>query len=91
VGVIGGVFTCAQYFVRVAIHAADVISGADTTPGIVAAEATGVKRKWAGGQFRVRSTAQIYPMLQTRPKPGRRGLLFAVCILREYARLRRIR
>ncbi|KAG2147713.1 endoplasmic reticulum vesicle transporter-domain-containing protein [Suillus bovinus] len=58
VGVIGGVFTCAQYFVRVAIRAADAVSGADTTPGIVAAEATGVKRKWAGGQLRVRSTAQ---------------------------------
>lgn len=57
-GVIGGVFTCAQYFVRVAIRAADAVSGADTTPGIVAAEASGVKRKWAGGQLRVRSTAQ---------------------------------
>ncbi|KAG1735355.1 endoplasmic reticulum vesicle transporter-domain-containing protein [Suillus paluster] len=58
VGVIGGVFTCATYFVRVAIRAADAVSGADTTPGIVAAEATGVKRKWAGGQLRVRSAAQ---------------------------------
>ncbi|KAG1868548.1 endoplasmic reticulum vesicle transporter-domain-containing protein [Suillus subluteus] len=58
VGVIGGVFTCAQYFVRVAMRAADAVSGADTTPGLVAAEATGVKRKWAGGQLRVRSTAQ---------------------------------
>ncbi|KAG2032149.1 endoplasmic reticulum vesicle transporter-domain-containing protein [Suillus americanus] len=58
VGVIGGVFTCAQYFVRVAIRAADAVSGADATPGLVAAEATGVKRKWAGGQLRVRSTAQ---------------------------------
>ncbi|KAG1767910.1 endoplasmic reticulum vesicle transporter-domain-containing protein [Suillus occidentalis] len=53
VGVIGGVFTCAQYFVRVAIRAADAVSGADNTPGIVAAEASGVKRKWAGGQLRV--------------------------------------
>jgi hypothetical protein len=58
VGVIGGVFTCANYFVRVAIRAADVVSGADTSSGLVAAEATGVKRKWAGGQLRVRSTPQ---------------------------------
>jgi len=58
VGVIGGVFTCANYFVRVAIRAADAVSGADASPGLVAAEATGVKRKWAGGQLRVRSAAQ---------------------------------
>jgi len=58
VGVIGGVFTCANYFVRGAIRAADAVSGADTSPGLVAAEATGVKRKWTGGQLRVRSAAQ---------------------------------
>lgn len=58
VGVIGGVFTCAQYFVRVAMRAADAVSGADATPGLVAAEATGVKRRWAGGQLRVRPSAQ---------------------------------
>jgi len=58
VGVIGGVFTCANYFVRVAIRAADAVSGTDTSPGLVAAESTGVKRKWTGGQLRVRPTAQ---------------------------------
>jgi hypothetical protein len=69
VGVIGGVFTCANYFVRVAIRAADAVSGADTSPGLVAAEATGVKRKWTGGQLRVRSTPQ---------NPARQGPGWAV-------------
>ncbi|KAH7911534.1 endoplasmic reticulum vesicle transporter-domain-containing protein [Hygrophoropsis aurantiaca] len=58
VGVIGGVFTCAAYFLRVTVRAVDAVSGADATPGIVAAEATGVRRKWTGGHLRARSNAQ---------------------------------
>ncbi|KAH7884895.1 endoplasmic reticulum vesicle transporter-domain-containing protein [Phlebopus sp. FC_14] len=57
VGVIGGVFTCTSYFLRVTVRAVEAVSGADNTPGIVAAEATGVRRKWAGGHLRARSTA----------------------------------
>jgi len=57
VGVIGGVFTCASYFLRVTVRAVEAVSGADSTPGIVAAETTGVKRKWAGGQLRARPNA----------------------------------
>ncbi|KAG9314817.1 DUF1692-domain-containing protein [Chiua virens] len=54
VGVIGGVFICASYFLRVSVRAVEAVSGADSTPGIVAAESTGVKRKWAGGHLRAR-------------------------------------
>lgn len=55
VGVIGGVFTCATYFVRASMRAVDVVTGADQTQGIVAAESTGVRRKWTGGHLRSRS------------------------------------
>ncbi|KAH0832889.1 endoplasmic reticulum vesicle transporter-domain-containing protein [Lanmaoa asiatica] len=57
VGVIGGVFTCASYFLRVTVRAIEAVSGADSAPGIVAAESTGVKRKWAGGHLRARPIA----------------------------------
>ncbi|KAI6007937.1 hypothetical protein BKA83DRAFT_4529954, partial [Pisolithus microcarpus] len=43
VGVIGGVFTCASYFLRVSVRAVEAVSGTNSTPGIVAAEATGVR------------------------------------------------
>ncbi|EIW83563.1 DUF1692-domain-containing protein [Coniophora puteana RWD-64-598 SS2] len=55
VGVIGGVFTCATYFVRASMRAVDVVTGADQAQGLVAAESTGVRRKWAGGHLRARS------------------------------------
>ncbi|KAF8557110.1 DUF1692-domain-containing protein [Imleria badia] len=55
VGVIGGVFTCASYFLRFTVRAVEAVSGADSTPGIVAAESTGVKRKWGGTHLRHRS------------------------------------
>jgi hypothetical protein len=55
VGVIGGVFTCASYFLRVTVRTIEAVTGADSTQGIVAAESTGVKRKWAGGQLHQRS------------------------------------
>lgn len=57
VGVIGGVFTCTSYFLRVTVRAIEAVSGADSTPGIVAAETTGVKRKWGGGLLRARPSA----------------------------------
>ncbi|EGN99338.1 hypothetical protein SERLA73DRAFT_108802 [Serpula lacrymans var. lacrymans S7.3] len=58
VGVIGGVFTCTSYFLRFTTRAVDAVSGVDNTPGLVAAEATGVRRKWGGGHLRARSSAQ---------------------------------
>jgi hypothetical protein len=57
VGVIGGVFTCTSYFLRITVRTIEAVSGADPTPGIVAASSTSVKRKWAGGHLRARSTA----------------------------------
>ncbi|KAI6110186.1 endoplasmic reticulum vesicle transporter-domain-containing protein [Pisolithus croceorrhizus] len=56
VGVIGGVFTCASYFLRVSIRAVEAVSGTNNTPGIVAAEATGVRKRWTGGHLRARTS-----------------------------------
>ena len=49
---------CMTWAVRVGYKAIEVASGADKTPGIVAAEATGVRRKWGGGEIRSRVTRQ---------------------------------
>ena len=54
VGVIGGVFTCASYFLRVTVRAVKAVSGSNNTSGIVAAEATGVRKRWTGGTLRAR-------------------------------------
>jgi hypothetical protein len=46
------------YAIRITTRAVEVVSGADSTPGIVAAESTGVKAglraKWGGGELRSR-------------------------------------
>lgn len=61
VGVIGGIFVCSGYAIRLGTHAVDAVTGADKTPGIVAAEATGAQRglraKWGGGELRARNTS----------------------------------
>ncbi|KNZ71699.1 ER-derived vesicles protein 41 [Termitomyces sp. J132] len=58
VGVIGGIFVCMGYAIRITTRAVEVVSGADAAPGIVAAEATGVKvglrAKWGGSELRAR-------------------------------------
>ena len=58
VGVVGGVFVCMGYAIRITTRAVEVVSGADQTPGIVAAEASGAKvglrSKWGGGELRAR-------------------------------------
>ena len=58
VGVLGGVFVCMGYAIRITTRAVEVVSGADQTPGIVAAESSGVKvglrAKWGGGELRAR-------------------------------------
>ncbi len=47
------------YAVRITSHAMDVVTGADKTPGIVAAEATGVgRKKWGGSEIRSRVVRQ---------------------------------
>ena len=58
VGVLGGVFVCMGYAIRITTRAVEVVSGADQTAGIVAAESSGVKiglrAKWAGSELRSR-------------------------------------
>ena len=48
------------YAVRITAHAVDVVTGADKTPGIVAAEASGAasRKKWGGGELRSRAGRQ---------------------------------
>ena len=57
-GVIGGVFVCMGYAIRVTTKAVEVVTGGDD-PGLVAAEASGAKvglrSKWGGGEIRSRS------------------------------------
>ena len=59
VGVIGGVFVCMGYAIRITTRAVAVVSGADQAPGIVAAESSSVKvglrSKWGGSHLRSRS------------------------------------
>ncbi|GLB44741.1 putative endoplasmic Reticulum-Golgi Intermediate Compartment (ERGIC) [Lyophyllum shimeji] len=65
VGVIGGVFVCMGYAIRITTRAVEVVSGADAAPGIVAAEASGVKvgrglrGKWGGAELRSRSGKMV--------------------------------
>ena len=58
VGVLGGVFVCMGYAIRITTRAVEVVSGADQTAGIVAAESSGVKiglrAKWGGSELRAR-------------------------------------
>jgi len=66
VGVIGGVFVCMGYAIRITVRAVEVVSGADQAPGIVAAEASGVKvglrAKWGGSHLRPRpKSARMVP------------------------------
>ncbi|EKM57853.1 uncharacterized protein PHACADRAFT_116248 [Phanerochaete carnosa HHB-10118-sp] len=57
VGVVGGVFVCMGYAVRITTHAVEAVTGSDKTQGIVAAEATGAgRKKWMSGELRSRGT-----------------------------------
>ncbi|TDL25545.1 DUF1692-domain-containing protein [Rickenella mellea] len=58
VGVIGGVWCCMGWTIRVGYKVVEVASGADKTPGIVAAESSSVKKKWGGGELRSRVSRQ---------------------------------
>jgi len=62
VGVIGGVFVCMGYAIRITSRAVDVVSGADQTQGTIAAEATGVRTgslrsKFGGSQLHSRKAS----------------------------------
>ncbi|KDR78584.1 hypothetical protein GALMADRAFT_244023 [Galerina marginata CBS 339.88] len=58
VGVLGGVFVCMGYAIRITTRAVEVVSGSDQAVGLVAAESTGVKvglrAKWGGSELRSR-------------------------------------
>ncbi len=66
VGVLGGVFVCMGYAIRVTNRAVEVVSGsADGSGGIVAAESSGVRvglrAKWGGGELRSRVGKSAIP------------------------------
>ncbi|KAF8529896.1 endoplasmic reticulum vesicle transporter-domain-containing protein [Gautieria morchelliformis] len=61
VGVIGGVWVCTGWTVKVGSKVTEVVTGPDKTQGIVAAEATGVKKRWGGGDLRSRPNAGSSP------------------------------
>ena len=58
VGVLGGIFVCMGYAIRITTRAVEAVSGADQTAGIVAAESSSVKvglrAKWGGSELRSR-------------------------------------
>ena len=57
VGVIGGVWVCTGWTIKVGSKVTEAVTGPDRTQGIVAAEASGVKRRWGGGDLRARPNA----------------------------------
>ncbi|KAF8992352.1 hypothetical protein BDQ17DRAFT_1546488 [Cyathus striatus] len=61
VGVVGGVFVCVEYGLRVSRKAVKVVSGKDKSEGLVAAQTSGarvgLRAKWAGGELRSRGKA----------------------------------
>ncbi|EIW58008.1 DUF1692-domain-containing protein [Trametes versicolor FP-101664 SS1] len=63
VGVIGGVFVCMGYAVKITGHAVDAVTGADKTNGIVAAESSGIsgnlRKKFGSGDLRLRPSTRV--------------------------------
>ncbi|KAH9948568.1 endoplasmic reticulum vesicle transporter-domain-containing protein [Amylocystis lapponica] len=70
VGVIGGVFVCMGYAVRIGSRAMEAVTAPDTSHGIVAAEASGIggigRKRWASKDLRLRPGAH-------NPKIARQG------------------
>lgn len=57
IGVIGGIFVCVSYAVRVGAKAIDVVTGTDQSSGLVPptpTKVTGARSKWTGGDIRAR-------------------------------------
>ncbi|EJF59129.1 hypothetical protein DICSQDRAFT_156384 [Dichomitus squalens LYAD-421 SS1] len=57
-GVVGGVFVCMGYAVKIGTHAVDAVTGAEKTNGIVAAESTSIsanlRKRFGAGDLRLR-------------------------------------
>jgi hypothetical protein len=54
IGVIGGIFVCMGYAVRIGVKAVEVVTGRDDVISATPVQASGVKRKWVGGELRSR-------------------------------------
>ncbi|KAF9790324.1 DUF1692-domain-containing protein [Thelephora terrestris] len=57
IGVVGGLFVCVSYAVRIGTKAIEVVTGTDPSSGLVpptATKATGARSKWTGGDIRAR-------------------------------------
>ncbi|KAH9902360.1 DUF1692-domain-containing protein [Cubamyces lactineus] len=63
VGVIGGVFVCMGYAVKITGHAVDAVTGADKTNGIVAAESssisTNLRKRFGSADLRLRPSNRV--------------------------------
>ncbi|KAF8992354.1 endoplasmic reticulum vesicle transporter-domain-containing protein [Cyathus striatus] len=63
VGVIGGVFVCVGYGLRVSRKVGEVVSGKDKQEGLVAAQASGarvgLRAKWSGAELRSRNKTGV--------------------------------
>ncbi|CDO74241.1 hypothetical protein BN946_scf185031.g6 [Trametes cinnabarina] len=63
VGVIGGVFVCMGYAVKISGHAIDAVTGADKTNGIVAAESTSIsgnlRKRFGSADLRLRPSNRV--------------------------------
>ncbi|KAI0328291.1 DUF1692-domain-containing protein [Cubamyces sp. BRFM 1775] len=63
VGVIGGVFVCMGYAVKITSHAVDAVTGADKTNGIVAAESssisTNLRKRFGSADLRLRPSNRV--------------------------------
>ncbi|OSC96947.1 DUF1692-domain-containing protein [Trametes coccinea BRFM310] len=63
VGVIGGVFVCMGYAVKITGHAVDAVTGADKTNGIVAAESTSIsgnlRKRFGSADLRLRPSNRV--------------------------------
>ncbi|KAM5544072.1 hypothetical protein V8D89_002258 [Ganoderma adspersum] len=62
VGVVGGVFVCMGYAVKIGTHAVDAVTGADHTNGIVAAESTSIsanlRKRFNANDLRLRGAGK---------------------------------
>lgn len=61
VGVIGGVFVCMGYAVKITTHAVEAVTGTDKTSGLVAAESTsvgGFRKRFGSADLRLRAGAK---------------------------------
>ncbi|KAF8992351.1 endoplasmic reticulum vesicle transporter-domain-containing protein [Cyathus striatus] len=65
VGVVGVVFVCVGYGLRVSRKVGDVVSGKDKQEGLVAAQASGahvgLRAKWSGAELRSRNKTGVSP------------------------------